>query len=74
MKPREETAPVPVPDAVERAIRVVRGHRVILDADVATLHGVETRASESGDSLGSGVYCRGRRTESNGPADVGVAR
>jgi len=35
-------APVPV-EHVERAILIVRGHKVMLDADLAALYGVETR-------------------------------
>jgi hypothetical protein len=31
------------PDHIERAILVVRGHRVILDSQLAALYGVETR-------------------------------
>ncbi len=33
---------VPV-ERIERAILVIRGHKVLLDADLATLYGVETR-------------------------------
>jgi len=36
-------APVPV-ERIERAILIVRGHKVMLDADLAALYGVETRA------------------------------
>ncbi len=37
-------SPVPVPvERIERAILVVRGHKVMLDADLAALYGVETR-------------------------------
>jgi phage regulator Rha-like protein len=35
-------APVPV-ERIERAILIVRGHKVMLDADLAALYGVETR-------------------------------
>ena len=35
--------PAPVGTAVERVIRLIRGHRVILDADIATFYSVETR-------------------------------
>jgi hypothetical protein len=39
------TPVMPAPrDAIERTICAVRGHRVMLDADLATLYGVETRA------------------------------
>jgi len=33
-----------VPAHVERTILLLRGERVILDADLATLYGVETRS------------------------------
>ena len=33
---------IPV-ERIERAILVLRGHRVLLDADLAALYGVETR-------------------------------
>jgi phage regulator Rha-like protein len=33
---------VPI-ERIERAILVIRGHKVLLDADLATLYGVETR-------------------------------
>lgn len=36
------TAPVPV-ERIAQAILVLRGHKVILDADLAVLYGVETR-------------------------------
>ncbi|MBA2479105.1 MAG: ORF6N domain-containing protein, partial [Planctomycetes bacterium] len=32
------------PQAIERAIHRIRGHRVMLDADLARLYGVETKA------------------------------
>jgi ORF6N domain-containing protein len=35
-------SPVPT-ERIERAILVLRGHKVMLDADLATLYGVETR-------------------------------
>jgi len=38
---KTEVAPVP---SVDQVIRTARGHRVILDADIAVLYGVETRA------------------------------
>jgi hypothetical protein len=38
-----DTALVPI-DRIERAILVLRGHKVILDADLAVLYGVETKA------------------------------
>jgi hypothetical protein len=31
-------------EAIDQAIRLVRGHRVMLDADLATLYGVQTKA------------------------------
>ncbi|MDD5309701.1 MAG: ORF6N domain-containing protein [Deltaproteobacteria bacterium] len=31
-------------ERIERAILVLRGHRVLLDVDLAALYGVETRA------------------------------
>jgi aromatic ring-opening dioxygenase LigB subunit len=36
------TLPIPI-EAVTERIRVIRGHRVMLDSDLATLYGVETR-------------------------------
>jgi hypothetical protein len=38
----EETSLAPV-EHIERAIRLIRGEKVILDADLAALYGVETR-------------------------------
>ena len=38
-----KASPVPV-ERIERAILLLRGHKVILDADLATLYEVETRA------------------------------
>jgi hypothetical protein len=38
--PEQSLAPV---ERIERAILVVRGHKVILDTDLAALYGVETR-------------------------------
>ena len=35
-------APVPV-ERIERAIHFLRGHKVVLDSDLAALYGVETR-------------------------------
>jgi hypothetical protein len=35
-------APVPAPD-IARAILILRGQRVLLDAELAALYGVETR-------------------------------
>ncbi|HWR98424.1 MAG TPA: ORF6N domain-containing protein [Candidatus Methanoperedens sp.] len=32
-----------LPERIERAILIVRGHKVLLDADLAALYGVETR-------------------------------
>jgi hypothetical protein len=37
------SAPVPV-ERIERAIHIVRGHKVMLGSDLAALYGVETRA------------------------------
>lgn len=34
---------VVLPERIERAILIVRGHKVLLDADLAALYGVETR-------------------------------
>jgi hypothetical protein len=42
-KPKEDSYPVPA-RRVEQAILVVRGHRVLLSADLATLYGVEPRS------------------------------
>lgn len=36
-----ETAPVPL---IESRILLIRGHKVLLDADLATLYQVETKA------------------------------
>lgn len=41
--PKAKALPVPLA-SVERVIHVVRGERVILDADLAKLHGVPTKA------------------------------
>ena len=38
-----KAAPVPIA-RIENRIRVIRGHKVIIDADLAELYGVETRA------------------------------
>lgn len=38
-----KNSPVPI-ERIERAILVLRGHKVMLDADLATLYEVETRA------------------------------
>jgi ORF6N domain-containing protein len=38
-----KSAPVPV-ERIERAILILRGHKVMLDNDLAALYGVETRA------------------------------
>ena len=38
-----KTAPVPIV-RIENRIRVIHGHKVIIDADLAELYGVETRA------------------------------
>jgi hypothetical protein len=35
-------APIPV-ERIERAIQFLRGHKVMLDSDLAALYGVETR-------------------------------
>jgi hypothetical protein len=43
MTRRRPTALAP-PDAIERSIRSIRGHRVMLDGDLAALYRVETRA------------------------------
>jgi hypothetical protein len=40
-KPSEEVVPI---DQLENRIHTVRGQRVMLDADLALLYGVETRA------------------------------
>lgn len=40
--PKSKTAPVPI-EAIAGRIRVLRGHRVILDADLAQLYGVTTK-------------------------------
>jgi len=42
METRNLSAPIGA--TVEGVIRLIRGHRVILDADIAALYGVETRA------------------------------
>ena len=39
----KQSALIPV-EQIEKAIHLIRGERVILDADLATLYGVETRA------------------------------
>ena len=40
-----ENAPFLIPqERTERAILILRGHKVMLDADLAMLNGVETRA------------------------------
>ena len=39
----EDESIVPV-RSIERVIRMVRGQRVLLDADLADLYGVETKA------------------------------
>jgi len=39
---KEGAAPAPV-EHIEQAIRLIRGEKVILDADLAALYGVETR-------------------------------
>ena len=36
--------PAPIGATVDGVIRLIRGHRVILDADIAALYGVETKA------------------------------
>ena len=38
-----DLSPVPA-ERIERAILVLRGHKVILDSDLAALYGVETKA------------------------------
>jgi hypothetical protein len=38
---KQSNSPVPVP--VESVIHIVRGHKVILDTDLATIYGVEIR-------------------------------
>ena len=38
----ETTLPIP-PERIERAILLLRGHKVLLDADLAALYGVATR-------------------------------
>ncbi len=38
-----EPSLVPVVERIERAILALRGHRVLLDADPANMHGVETK-------------------------------
>lgn len=43
MAKTKRTAPVPV-EPITRAILLLRGHRVILDAELATLYGVPTKA------------------------------
>jgi hypothetical protein len=39
----ERTRPVVPSDHIERAILVIRGRRVMLDADLASVYGVTTR-------------------------------
>ena len=40
---REKVLPIPV-ERIEKAILLIRGKKVMLDADLASLYGVETRA------------------------------
>lgn len=42
-KARKEIAVLAIDETIERSIHVVRGERVMLDADLAALYGVETR-------------------------------
>ena len=45
----DDIAPNPLMELdVEKMIRVVRGKQVLLDRDIATLYGVETRAINQG--------------------------
>jgi hypothetical protein len=45
--PKKRTAVIPVttisPSAIEARIHLIRGHRVMLDSDLAEMYGVETR-------------------------------
>jgi hypothetical protein len=43
MDKRTEMRPIPI-ERIARSILIVRGHRVMLDADLAELYGVENRA------------------------------
>lgn len=44
MSTAERTEPVIPAERIARGIRLLRGHRVMLDQDLAVLYGVETRA------------------------------
>lgn len=44
MPPKQRGSSDPVPVKVEGLIHLIRGHRVMLDSDLAKLYGVETRA------------------------------
>ena len=44
MSTAERTEPAVPAERIARAIRLLRGHRVMLDQDLAVLYGVQTRA------------------------------
>ena len=43
-RPRPKTLPALVPEQIDRSILVIRGRKVLLDAQLAGFYGVETRA------------------------------
>src|SRR5262245_11276891 len=41
---KQERVPMIPPERIERSILLIRGHKVLLDMDLAVLYGVQTKA------------------------------
>jgi hypothetical protein len=53
----------PLVQGVERKILLVRGHKVLLDADLAAVYGVETRALNQAVKRNPERFPRGARAD-----------